>query len=682
MATFTRGRFCAAVALFFSGTAMAQAPYSWRRLHENGHAFAPPASRDFPSSYAYDYKRGVLVGFGEFVETFGGISRRVLETHERHGDRWIRRSLAVQPKLGAALTYDSAIGSVRAWDGTTLWRWDGSNWIATSSTNTTTTIGSITYDFAHNQLVHVRSDSVATETRVWNGSGWTLADSRSPWASGLVLGSSALGAIVFDAYQSARPRIWDGTQWIVTGTAPQGQVLAIATQSLPVLVTRIGQSSMVQLETFDPFVGLSIPLPGSTIAVDDTYWQNPATASAVFTDRSLILATDRIDEHDGASWKRRFDTRGRIAHDPLRDITVRIGYSAFSFEYTSIFERRSFRDLQIPTPRAQALHWCSAQRGIFAFDTDGAARFDPSGWIKVPSPTKLPTFVRASTYDDSTGTAIFLLDGGETWEWSQAGGYRRIATSIPQGAYSLGYDKDRKVRVLFETTNSSPQVQSIKEWKNGQWTSVATVTGMLFHGILNHVPELGGVAVYGGTARQTPFLTGEIHVWDGTTFRTVSGVQAPDAKDYQSSLQYYDGTRKRYVVLSAHEDYEFGSFAFAPHVAGVQPGGSWQLQHDDATTARLGYVFCFSDRLRPVIPYRVNRYGEPDVLPIGASAVLDTSFALGIVGVLDASGRASLQLPIPAQASLVGLELHGAAVYFGSAGIAGTSAETTLRIVP
>lgn len=661
---------------------MAQAPYTWRHLNENGSAFAPPASRDFPSSYAFDHKRGVVVGFGEFVQMFGGIPKRTLETHERHGTRWIRRRPAMQPKLGAALTYDDSIQSVRAWDGTSLWHWNGTNWIATPSTNPSKTVGSITYDFAHRQLIHVRSDSIATETLIWNGSGWTLADSQAPWAPGLVVGASAIGAVALDGYKSARPRIWNGTKWIETGAAPQGRVLAIATQSIPVIVTRVGQSSMVQLETFDPFVGMALPLPGSTLAIDDTYWQTPVTASATFTDNTLILATDRIDEHDGVQWARRFDTRGRIAHDPIRDLTVRVGYSAFNFAYTSLFERRSFRDLTIQTPGAQALLWCSTQRGIFSFDQDGASRFDESGWIHTPSPTKLPSVVRASTYDDSTGTAVFIVDGGETWEWNPAGGYRRIATALPTGVHSLGYDRDRKVRVLFETTDSSPQTPSIKEWKNGRWTIVATPTSALYHGVLSHVPELGGVAVYGGTARQTAFTTGEIHVWDGTLLRTVNGVQAPDAKDYQPSLQYYDGTRKRYVALSAHEDYEFGTFALSPHVAGVQPGGSWQLQHEDPSTAGLGYVFCFSDRLRPVVPFRLNRYGEFDVLPIGAGPVLDMSFALGLVGTLDASGRATLRLTIPAQSTLVGLELYGAAVYFGSAGLTGSSAEATLRIFP
>jgi Galactose oxidase, central domain len=668
-------------AVAFTGLAetYVSTPAGWTRLQP-----ATSPSRRCGHALAYDASRQRVVLFGGHNEYPPYQDHD--DTWEWDGTDWLQRTPANRPSVrwGHAMVYDPANGRCVLFGGSSAtnfddtWEWNGTDWTqrSTAVRPSPRYFHGMAYDAPRQVTVLFGGTDAATgvfgDTWEWNGTAWAQrAPAVSPpvrFAHGMTFDPARNRTVVFggDPSLTGSPCRddtweWDGSNW------SQRQIAVV-----PPARYRPGF-------TFDPNQGRVVMFSGNSGSPD----------FAGLTDSWAL---------DGAGWSQlaahRVPVRGALAYDSVRQRTICYG------GYTSAV-----------TPQSATWEW------------DGTA------WTERQPAVSPPARVRSAIAFDGLRGRLVMFGGAtgfgalpnDTWEWDGVNWSLRTPAASPPGRdnHAMVFDAARGRVVLFGGVGASGPVFDTWEWDGVTWTPFTTpvrpnaigACGMAFDSARQRTVLFGGLNALGAPLDET-------WEWNGTAWLQRTPANRPSPRFYPQLA--YDSARARTVlfgisdfaqelldtwewdgsnwllrtpadmprpllgsgitfdsdreviVLFANQTWEYGPLAPAS-VVGAGPGcagtlGVPVLQPVGASRPWTGDAFevAVSNVPQPPLGLMVLGLGSAatDLTGLGMPGCVSWTSADVVQGVTAGGGHA---LPIPAQTSLLGVQIRQQAAVFDAA---------------
>ncbi len=623
---------------------------------------------------AYDAARGRVVLFGGWSARPSGP---LADTWEWDGTDWVRLSPSKSPsaRTGHAMTYDAGRQRVVLFGGDGLgetWEWDGTDWTERfpAVAPAARWNHAMAYDAARQRVLlfggYVPAPKAASsDTWEWDGTSWTQ---RSPVQSPPARQSHAI------AYDAARQRVvlfggwsdlqmgppppygsplsdsweWDGTNWaqppLIPGPpARSSHAMAYdAVRQCVVLFGGAGWDDTWEWSESRWTRRLAVPFAGEGYAMAD----------AAARQRIVLFATGDTWEWDGLSWRQAFPPASpsarawhAMAEDAARQRVVLFGGSELS-----------------PLVLNDTWTW------------------DGTLWVqRFPSSAPGARSSHAMVYD-SVRQRVVLFGGldpvarqlfSDTWEWDGASWIARTPATAPspRAGCAMAYDAMRQRVVLFGGSDSASWLSDTWEWDGTTWTQIVSPAAP--------APRAGHAMSYDASAQRIVLFGGlgsSIYplpdTWErtGTTWRQVLPSVAPSARSGHAMA--YDARRGRVVLFGGPQAYSSGE----TWIYGVIP----------ATAAAVGTGCAAASKAPVLAPFGAPSIGQssfaldvlfarpsaPAALPLslgganvplpgGCAIYIDPSLIIGaLLTQSNASGFASVHLPVPRNQALMGLTVH------------------------
>ncbi|MEM7202313.1 MAG: kelch repeat-containing protein [Planctomycetota bacterium] len=618
---------------------------------------------------AFDPRRGRVVLFGSRL----GGTTVLAETWEWDGVRWeqIPAPAMPPPRSGHKMFWDGVrqrialIGGARGgfYGHRDHWEWDGQRWtqLSASIPPIPRKDPGVTYDPRRGRTVlyggaptPAAGGPPLADQWEWDGTSWTeLTPSTTPGPRTghelvydpttdrlLLVGGSADGTDIRNDTWA-----WDGTAWSEVAAGGWPMAAGFAPLAYDAARDRVVQFGGLG-PTFRQAVGRRTPILGTTWEWDGVRWhqRTPSTApparfrhgTAYDAARAQVLIFGGSAGADGlVAW-----FHGRPLVPPTNDLWAWDGSSGW-IEQQPVGER--------PAPRhTPAMAYDTQRQSLFLFGGDGGVQ--------------------------GSRTQLF----GDLWAWTGTA-WARASASGPAArrGSAMAYDSRRRRLVLFGGhTASAPVTNDTWEWDGTAWLYRAPATSpppRRLHA-MTYDPTLGAVLLHGGIDAD-PFGLGQIRsdvwAWDGTDWRPLS-TTAPASHAHGWAFD----TRRRLHVSHL-------GISQPPSLAGADSAISLFGNGDTLATTELVGTGC---TLLPHAP-ALAAFGLPvlgrgafalEVIAAPPQAVGASLWSLGLGSVplgactlwldpatlflaapfsTNATGNARLALPIPATASLAGLEL-------------------------
>jgi hypothetical protein len=593
---------------------------------------------------AFDSVRGRVVLFG------GQSSADLGDTWEWDGNAWthLTPSIAPQPRIYAAMAFHAATAQMILFGGNSLltsphscndtWAWNGTTWTALApATIPQRRQGHrmSANDAAGTVVMHGGVDTSTgpvNDTWEWNGNNWVggAAIAAPPFRASFGMATDAAGTtLMAGGIISSGPLIgtYQVTSFGDTWTYPGGgrPWVQVAPTGPPYRLTPVAEYDSVRDRVI---------LAGGSIGVPHTW------------------------EWDGVNWTQRNPTLewplfsyAASAYDRNRGVMV--VYGGLS---TSGF----------PLPAALTYEW------------------NGSTWSQINVTGPPARFYHGMTYDRARGVTVMyggqIVGGvfGDTWTWNGAA-WTLVASTGPPARSSPGmaYDVARARVVLFGGMQSQlpgiPLLGDTWEWDGATWNQASPpvspsprcAAACAYDPRRSRVVALGGIAQVSATEQRA---VREAWEWDGVTWTGgPRDVPVDPLCAEAGALVYHDRLQRLLLVTS--------------------PCGNGGLSNDlwigapEVASAVVAGTGCGS-----AVPPTLNPFEQPAIgntrfaidllgVPPNAFALLGASTGSGTVALgsgctfylqgsavtvaatANAAGFASIRIPVPASAGLIGLDV-------------------------
>lgn len=206
------------------------------------------------------------------------------------------------------------------------------------------------------------------------------------------------------------------------------------------------------------------------------------------------------------------------------------------------------------------------------------------------------------------------------------------------------------------------------EWTGRDWKEVKTQSkpGPRGEHLMQYVPRLGGIVLFGGRAREALMDT---WVFNGKDWAQVKA--APYEAHLKSASFFvgasYDVNRQRIVALRSENsdmpkvsELHFEDLKVSQ--AHPRPGGAVRLEATIPSQKNRPILFLLSGALRPGVPLRSVANVGVEYVPLAPDGLFWASLGAGLVSLLDQSGYGTFPLTIPNAPAMVGVRFHAAGV--------------------
>ena len=203
---------------------------TWTQQHPAVH---PPGR--VQAAMAYDAATGTVVLFGG--EGNQGANDLLGDTWTWNGTTWTKQAPAVHPpaRLGAAMAYDAATGTVVLFGGFgrsnilgDTWAWNGTTWTKQVSATSPSVRGypGMAYDAAIGNAVlfggEARGGGNLHDTWTWNGTTWAqqhpATSPRARYGEGMAYDAASGAVVLFGGFNSRISPYYLGDTWTWNGT--------------------------------------------------------------------------------------------------------------------------------------------------------------------------------------------------------------------------------------------------------------------------------------------------------------------------------------------------------------------------------------------------------------------------------------------------------------------------------
>jgi len=617
-------------------------------------------------------------------------ARRNVVTVLQSGSMWDWDGTSFRQRLGLAPTYSSGtswavydpqLGEIHKAVSNGIATWNGVNW-RSAPTPTMWPLSGMAFDVARRRVVRLFSNS--TDVAEWDGAQWArITPPASPGTGGFLVYDSTRGRCVRAAGDPLTLWSWDGGTWtLVDGNGPAGQ----------------GTSGI----TFDPGGNRLLVHGGSPVqatwAYEGAAWVSvptpPSFTQSAFTfvfDGTGMLRCSVVDGFwrlEGNVWRRLPieypvpRSAPGLASSPSWRQALMFGGSQTPntrLDDTWTFDGTWQRQVpgQSPPPRENAgLAWSAAEQRFLLFGGKNAQQqvladtwaWDGTNWMALqPANAPAARTAMAMTGDPSGG--VLLLGGRDTsqlladhWRW-QNGSWQQVGAAPGLAAqYQAVACHDLQRNQTVAVIGSQTWIWDGTNWVQGQSVPFSP-SGPLATAIVWR-PETRTVLIL--ESSQYTRATAE---WDGTQW-TLLGPAHPSSSiapqlvsDFENqrvwNLSYPFGGLSVFTATPAQAD-RFGyGCAF-----GATPG----LSADGRP--RLGNAAFAIDTvtLLPNAPLLLAIGFTEQGQHLGSGCVVWIAQPPAIHFLAaDAAGHARFSLPIPAQSSLLGVQLLAQAAVFDPA---------------
>jgi hypothetical protein len=652
------------------------AVYGGRTLEWDGWGWHARSTAHAPASrsglrLAYDEARAVTVMFGGSPEA----GRLTDELWEYDGFDWRQRMPASGPvaRERHALAYDSLRGRVVLYGGINAsgvqfgdtWEWDGTVWtqrfVAGPGPRSETAMAF--HAASGRTILFGGADGLGprNDTWSWDGSAWTLQSPATvpPRRAGHALAPDLVrGCLVLFGGSDPQHWEWWGNDWIAGAAGPpQRRGLGMAPDANGMLVVLGGRTepqgnyqtqALGDMWAFDGVQWLQLratgPQPRSGGAMD----YDPGRDRLVFVGGGSSLVTPtHVWEWDGATWTEivpptepPYLLLARYCHDRRRGVGVLFGGMAgFPFAYGRTHEWNGSawtdpRPPVSPAPRFEHAMAYDEARGFVLlfggrdlFTTYGDTwTWDGTNWRTVA--TTGPS-VRSGTAmaADARRARVVLFGGGlftgsnpvlatgDTWEWDGVTWTQRqpAVAPPPRSRHSLAFDRTRNVTVLCGGWNGSRELREVWEWDGASWS-----------GGMQPLPEVRDCHLvhHDGSGRMlllAPVFGGGVQIANDLWLGSPQPARAAGGGSGCGGL----------LELQA----------FGPPVVG-RPGFALDLRSAPFSAALVGVGTALGNQ------------------PLGGGCTLHVQApVLAVPVALGAGGFGTLQIPVPANPALTGMDV-------------------------
>lgn len=346
-----------------------------------------------------------------------------------------------------------------------------------------------------------------------------------------------------------------------------------------------------------------------------------------------------------------------------------------------------------PSPRLGAAMVYDALRGVVVLfgGSDGAFRddtweWDGARWQQVGSGGPRARSRHAMAYDDARGRTVLFgalpVRGNETWEWD-GGQWRQVATAGPseRSRTAMAFDPVRRRTLLFGGLDAGNQpLGDTWEWDGAAWSQV-TPSGPSPQARSRHAmvwdDGAGVCRIFSGLAGPVLRDTWE---WDGAAWRQVASGGAPPRMYHAMVHQTARGTSLLFggwdlsAPLADTWEYAHATPCAMPMAFGcATPHCRGAARLSAATCPRIGNA-AFAIEVANAVPDQP----APAVGLMFLSTTAAAGQSLSCIGsanprlcfnvapnglvfqvAVDARGRGSFPLPIPADAALAQQQVFG-----------------------
>jgi hypothetical protein len=410
-------------------------------------------------------------------------------------------------------------------------------------------------------------------------------------------------------------------------------------------------------------------------------------------------------ERHGSSPAWRMNTP--IAFDPVgRTLLMFSGWTNDTWTWTSSAGWRQLQPQTSPAARrAHAMAADSPRQRLLLFggqdpSTSGSYfndtwSWDGTTWQMLAPVVSPPARVWHAMAEDTGRGCVVLYGGGtstsafgDTWEWDGAQWLQHFpaVTPGPRRFHALAYDARHVRTVLFGgTSGTGLTLADTWEWNGSSWSMrlPATVPGQRAEHAMSYDPARQRVVMSGGHPGLGPIVTASYNdtwEWDGIDWSLRSPSTSPGARyghalayDPQSERVLMFGGASNSMAAPGRGTFLYGAvYAATVRIFGIGCSGSAGVP---ALAPRAGSRAWLGDTLQLALTNLPS--SAPAAALIGLSdrswAGLQLPFDLGPLGMpgcrllvsievflslLNLSGTASLDLPIPNAPALLGASFH------------------------
>ena len=605
------------------------------------------------------------------------------------------------------------------------WAWDGQDWQQLKPR--TSPAARFLHDMASDPLrgrivlfggslaysgAFGRGFSPQRDTWEWNGSDWTQKKSKTvpvqrAWHT-MALDKKRGRVVMFGGNQSTfvpAPNLtweWDGKDWKSHSGNPgfgrpgQGATMAADPKTGELMLLQFVPRSLVQWVWRNLlWQKVNVPLP-----TDNKFRGDTEIVLDEANKRIVLFASTRNTwTWDGASWKKVHDsswpaiTREAMVQDLVHDETLIIGTGSPT-QNMSIWRLKeagleAIKTPTSPSPRrrpVRALFHHGLGKvwvwGGWEFGTNKQIHdiwlWDGQKWALHSSKVG-PTSNGHVSYDSHRDKVLAFVFANpyQTWEWDSTSGWAKKSPSTipPVGNTALAYDPVRQRTVLFGGTLGRQQGFSNDtwEWDGTDWTLMQPKTKppMSWGHQLLYVPALKGILKFSGQGLLR-VRHRDTWLWNGKDWRKLATNPYSIGTGFNFAVATYDANRQRVVAAYGdsnsmpHSVWEYRLETISTDQPNPRPGQGFKISIDMPGQATRPFLLALSLAKKPGIFLRLVPFVGVEVLPLAPDLLFWLSLQLGLVTSLDASGKGTVALGIPNDASLVGLDFHAAGLTLNS----------------
>jgi hypothetical protein len=441
----------------------------------------PTAVTDAAMAYDPVRQRVVLFGGGNAVTYFN-------ETWEWDGVSWSRRLPANSPpaRVRLAMSWDPVRQEVMVYGGedrlgqllSDQWFWNGTNWtqVVTSPRPPANRTRAMAADLARQRVVLCAGTAPGLDTWEWNGSAWSLVvTANRPRAdrdvSCVYAGMNGKVMLAFGtaSYVATETWLYDGVDWALADARPHSNgLLRTVADTARGCVVSYDSGFYMPWRTFE-WNGVhwharpTAHQPDAASAFDVAY--DPVRQRVLLFGGEVLLAgsqpgpvLDALWAYDGVDWSRIQNSgtwpaarwQHRLAYDAAHDRVVMFGGllgGAVTSE-TWLWDGTTWQQaLPTASPPARRLHTMAydegRQRTVIYGGLGPSAltdtwEWDGANWASVPTPGLATSYLfPTSTYDRQSGRVVLVAD---TQAWSFDGTSWTSAGQLPARADAVAFD--------------------------------------------------------------------------------------------------------------------------------------------------------------------------------------------------------------------------------------------------
>lgn len=378
------------------------------------------------------------------------------------------------------------------------WTWDGQRWrqMAPAQSPTPRVQGAMAYDALRQRVVLFGGQIIGgvktRETWEWDGATWTLRSNTGPSARfghTMVYDSSIQRVVVFGGQDNAN---FQGDSWSWDGGA--GVWTQIAT------TVTIGQGSVIGHQHMSSYDSARLRHVLFSVQGGAVTWERAGSVWSLISNQGPPI---------GPAGR----SRGAMVFDASLGASVLFGGGGGGASDASVWAWNG-------------ASWSVAQPAL------------PTG----------PTAREGHAMSRDTGRGVMVLFGGstpgggvassnnETWEWSQATGWRNLTTPSPRESHAIAYDPALREIVLFGGIVSAGGTVSQETWTRSEtgWTRRLTsappgMGGRYAHSMV-YDERAQRVVLFGGRLQGGGLAGAGMWEWNGAQWTQRSSAQVPGAR--------------------------------------------------------------------------------------------------------------------------------------------------------